>query len=217
MITITADQLHRALTLTQEVAKGADKITPALRCIQCEPTTEGLITRATDRYQVIHTRAPYKDAPAPTPTFLLGTDDVKQLLPVLKREKKAAISIEVTDEKVSVVFPVGRLEYRNQDVDFPDVKKLPVGPVVGVNVDDALGVAPGLLGTLAKLKTFDKSGALMFTAEDAQKPLRWVFSDWAVGALMPVRLTSESGTEERRRMADWLTAAPLAVREEVAA
>lgn len=218
MITVHADKLHRALSMTQEIAKAADRTLTTLRCVQVEATSEGLIARSTDRYQIIHARVPYVADPEPMPELVLSTDDIKALLPVLKREKAAPVTLEVDAEKVTLTFHAGhRMEYANQDVDFPSIKKLPVEPVEGINAPDAIGLQPAFLGTIAKLKQFSKNEPVMFTAESESKPFRWTFSDWAVGMVMPVRLSGgDSGTDQRRRDAAWVNAEPITAEENVA-
>lgn len=215
MIHVHATTLHRALAATNEVAKGAARDAAVLRCLNLRATDIGLIVESTDRYQILRAHAPYSGDPAPLGTVLLSTEDAKALIPMLKKAKHAHVRISATEDTVSFTIDSGddeiAVKYGNQQgrFGFPRLENLGSEVLEAFTSEGPVGMDPAHLGTLAKLKTLDKSGSLVFTNEAQNKPLHWAFSDWASGLVMPMRISEDDATARRDKVATLLAGKEL--------
>lgn len=212
MIHIHATTLHRALAATNEVANRAPRDAAVLRCLNLRSTDVGLIVEATDRYQIMRAHAPVSGDPAPLGTVLLATEDVKALIPLLKKAKNAQVTISADEDLVTVSLDDdATLKYANQQgrFQFPQLKNLGSEVLEGFESERPVGMDPAHLGTLTKLKTLDKSGSLVFTNEAHDKPLHWAFSDWASGLVMPMRISEDDAKIRRDKVAAHLAAEDL--------
>lgn len=221
MLTVAAKEMHRALYATVEVAKNVDKTLPALRQVNMFQTTAGLVTESTDRYSLVRALAKPSHPEAADELLgdhaLLSADDAKALLPLLKAQRGGYVSLDATEEALTVTFDDSRMstfQNRHADLDYPNLKPLATTPTKGLDAAGPLGMNPKFLALPSKLValTDRKADPMVITNADPDRPnagIIWSLGDWVTGRIMNVRLDSTYGEGTEDKLRHWLTAARI--------
>ena len=217
MLTVAANEMHRGLYATVEVAKNVDKTLPALRQVNMFQTTAGLVAESTDRYSLV--RALAKPSLPETTDDVLGdhallsVEDAKSLLPQLKAQRGGHVSLNATEETVTVTFDDTRkstFENRHADLDYPNLAALTTTPTEGLSLAGPMGINPKFLALPSKLVNLGaRNVPLVITNASADRPAAgvvWALGDWVTGRIMTVRLDSTYGEGTEDKLRHWLTA-----------
>ncbi|MGD6978884.1 MULTISPECIES: hypothetical protein [Citricoccus] len=218
MITVTAKELQRALYAANEVAKLSDKWAPALCQINLFQTTAGLIAESADRYSIVRALARQATPEATEERLgeraLLAADDAKALLPLLKAQRNGQVSLEATEQTLTVMFDDSRgstFQNNHADVEFPNLKSFSTLPTERLDAGGPLGMNPKFLAMPSKLVTLNdrKADPMVITNADPDNPnagIIWSLGDWATGRIMNVHFDNTYGTGTENKLHHWLTA-----------
>lgn len=218
MITVAAKEMHRALYAATEVAKLSHETVPALRQVNVFETTAGLVTEATDRYSLVRALARKSVPEASDEMFgdhaLLSVQDAKALLPLIKAQRNGYVSLDATEETLTVTFDDTRrstFQNRHADLDYPNLKALSTIPTKGLDAAGPLGMNPKFLALPSKLVSMNdrKADPMVITNADPDRPnagIVWSLGDWVTGRIANVRMDNTYGEGTEDKLRHWLTA-----------
>lgn len=194
-------ELHRGLHLVENIARGAAKDMPLLRCVRIVGTSEGIMVEATDRYIVARSVISTSADASGLGEHLVEVETVKQVLRLAKESKTNPITITwPTEENPMMEFDANGHQYRaplsQEDVSrYPRLSRLlSQQEQHDKSSGGSFGVAPAFLAKLGTLKTLlkGKEAVVLSPSVDPTKPIRFTAGDWLVGLVMPVKLPEEA-------------------------
>lgn len=195
-VTITASELHAALAWAFPHAS-KDKMLPILNAVHIALESGELTVQATDRYTLAR-KVISVEVGEPGSAFeaTLQADDVKALLPLLKRAGKYDAIVTVDDDKARITLADGtETTLRTVAGNYPPLTRIlttegePIDvDTVRVNVEQLARFRAAWLpkrdrdNTHVRLQQFRENGPYMVTLEG--------WEDGYIGAIMPRRVVN---------------------------